>query len=752
MAGDDPTLLDWLRARPDEALAALLRARPDLALPPPPDLAVLATRVGLRISVLRASEDLDSATLTVLAALVVADADAEPVPLSELCRLLGPEAPARQMSAALDALRARALVWGNDEAIRLLPAAREVAGSHPGGLGALAPELADPAVLGELLANVSPEEHAILTRLAAGPPVGRTRDGAPTSAAVEHLVQLGLLSRVDLQTVELPRQVALALRGEHPMGAVRWQPPRLTTSARGEETVDATAAGAVLLVLRQLEALLAAWTAEPPTVLRSGGLGVRELRKLARLLDAEPERAALLAELAVAAGWVGESDGPAPAWEPTTLADSWLGALPEHQWLALARTWLELPRLPGLVCARDEAGRPLAALSDGLHRPTVAAERRRVLDALAALPPGHRVRSVDELAAVLAWQRPRRGGRLRDEVIGWTLAEGTALGLVALDALGSAGRAVLSDPEAAATLEALRSTLPEPVDHVMLQADLTAVAPGRLRPELAAELGLLADVESSGSATVYRITEASLRRAMDAGRTANELHEVLATHSTTPVPQALRYMVDDIARQHGRLRGGQAGSFLRAEDEVLLAEVLAHPISAALGVRRVAPSVLVSPLELAELLDGLRAAGFAPVAEDAGGGVLDLRPPVRRLPARPRPPVRRWPPAELDGSRLGELVGRMRAGDRAAAAPRGAAVGLGGARNGTSATLALLQGAAQHQRSVWIGYIDASGLATERIVEPVSVGGGVLEGYDPAQGGLRRFLLHRITSAAVVQD
>jgi hypothetical protein len=752
MAGDVPTLLDWLRARSDEALAALLRVRPDLALPPPSDLAVLATRVGLRISALRASEDLDSATLNVLTALVVADADTEPVPLPELQRLLGPDAPPQQVGAALDTLRTRALAWGDDAAIHLLPAGREVAGGHPGGLGAPSPALADHAGLGDLLAGVSPEEHAILTKLSAGPPVGRTRDGAPTAAAVERLVQLGLLARIDQQTVELPRQVALALRGEHPMGPLRWRPPQLSTSGPGAETVDATAAGAVLLVLRQLEALLGAWTAEPPAVLRSGGLGVRELRKLARQLDAEPERAALLAELAVAAGWVGESDGPAPAWEPTTLADSWLGALPEHQWLALARAWLELPRLPGLVGARDEAGRPLAALSDGLRRPTVVAERRRVLDALVALPPGHGVRSVDELAAVLAWQRPRRGGRLRDEVIRWTLAEGTALGLVALDALGSAGRALLNDPDAAATLEALRSTLPEPVDHVVLQADLTAVAPGRLRPELAAEFGLLADVESSGSATVYRITEASLRRAMDAGRTASELHEVLATHSVTPVPQGLSYLVDDVARQHGRLRGGQAGSFLRAEDEVLLAEVLAHPIAAALGVRRIAPSVLVSPLELAELLDGLRAAGFAPVAEDAGGGVLDLRPPARRIPARPRPPVRRWAPTELDGSRLSELVARMRAGDRAAAAPRGAAVRLDANRNGTSATLQLLQGAAQQQRSVWIGYIDASGMATERIVEPVSVGGGILEGYDPAQGGLRRFLLHRITSAAVVQD
>ena len=46
--------------------------------------------------------------------------------------------------------------------------------------------------------------------------------------------------------------------------------------------------------------------------------------------------------------------------------------------------------------------------------------------------------------------------------------------------------------------------LPRPVDHVLLQADLTAVAPGPLETEVARRLHLLADVESRGGATVYR--------------------------------------------------------------------------------------------------------------------------------------------------------------------------------------------------------------------------------------------------------
>ena len=74
----------------------------------------------------------------------------------------------------------------------------------------------------------------------------------------------------------------------------------------------------------------------------------------------------------------------------------------------------------------------------------------------------------------------------------------------------------------------MEAALPNPVDTVMVQADLTVVAPGRLVPRLAARIGQVADVESAGSATVYRVTPQSIRRALDAGVTATELHELFS--------------------------------------------------------------------------------------------------------------------------------------------------------------------------------------------------------------------------------
>jgi hypothetical protein len=750
------TLTDWLRAQDDQILADLLRARPDLATPPPADMAVLAARAGSRASVARAAEGLDTFTLAVLDALVLADADHAPVPVNEVVPLIGPGVAPARVREAVGSLVALAFAWG-DDAVSVVPAAREAGGIYPAGLGQPS-EALDGVDVGALIDGLPEADRRLLTTLAHGSsPIGRTRDAAtivPLERAktpAQRLLAMGLLLRRDAETVELPRQAGLALRGDSPLGTVRLDEPGLRTARLKSSTVDATGAGEVLELLRRAENLVALWSAEPPGVLKSGGLGVRDVRRLARELDTDERGAGLVAELVFGAGLVGENPNALnPEWLPTTSVDTWLGAAPQNQWATLAAAWLDLPRLPGLAGMRDAKDRALAPLSDDLRRPPAAAERRRVLAALAELPAGTAVRSPDELADVLAWRAPRRGGRLRDEIVRWTMTEATALGVVALGAITSAGRGLLTDGPAAAAKH-MAESMPDPIDHVLVQADLTVVAPGPLEPQLAIDVGQVADVESAGSATVYRVTEASVRRALDIGRTAEDLHELFRMRSRTPVPQSLTYLIDDVARRHGRLRGGAAASFLRGDDPVLLAEVLAHPAAASLELRRVAPTVVVSPLPLADVLDELRKAGFAPAAEGADGQVLDLRPSGHRLPATARP-RRAGLPAPPSDERLGDIVRHLRAGDAASASRRGRTVSLtaGSGASDTAATLALLREAIEQEGQVLIDFVDASGVASRRVVVPFRVGGGILEGRDDATNAVRQYPLHRITSASLI--
>ena len=54
----------------------------------------------------------------------------------------------------------------------------------------------------------------------------------------------------------------------------------------------------------------------------------------------------------------------------------------------------------------------------------------------------------------------------------------------------------------------MSKVLPEPIDHFLLQADLTVIVPGPLERDLAEQLAAVATVESAGAAMVYRISEA----------------------------------------------------------------------------------------------------------------------------------------------------------------------------------------------------------------------------------------------------
>ncbi len=725
----------WLAELSDEQLVRLLELRPDLAQPTPGSMAALAARASSRQSVKVAGDDLDFLRLAVLDALVEFGADTSPVPVADLLGQVA--ATADDVAAAVAELRERALVWGIDE----LVIAAESGAALPWfpGQATDSSGLSADQVVAAIDALDDPA-HDLLERLTTGSPVGRTRDAAPGTPAdrpVQRLLAAGLLRSAGDDTVILPRDVGQVLRGEEP-GPFGLTAPDPVTGTVAKKDADASAAGAAMELLRQVELVLESLSSAPVPELRTGGMGVREVKRLSKATGVGEQRLGQILEVCAAAGLIASGlPDPEPAgdadayWAPTVLSDRFTESPPARRWLQLATVWLDLPSRPALVGGRGPDGKPYAALSDSLYSTAAPLDRRLLLDLLAELPAGAGVGPVSASAA-LVWRRPRWSARLQPGPVGHLLDEAHALGLTGRGALSSPARALLAGEQEAAE-RAMAAIMPAPVEHFLVQADLTVVVPGPLIRDLADELAAVADLESAGAAMVYRVSEPSIRHALDTGRHAESLLSFFEKYSKTPVPQGLRYLITDVARRHGQLRVGVAASFLRCEDPALLAHAVAAP---GVEMRLLAPTVAVSEAPISEVLARLRSAGFAPAAEDSTGAVVDLR---RRHARVPTVPTRRLlrPPARPAPETLAAVVGMLR---RVHNAP------LGGARLDPGLAMALLHQAAVHGKTVLMGYIDAAGVATQRVVTPVSLHGGHLMAFDPAQGRVREFAVHRVTS------
>ncbi|GGC89615.1 DNA-binding protein [Tersicoccus solisilvae] len=759
-----------LAASSDPDLIRLLEARPDL-LAGASDIAALAARALSRLSLQRALETLDRPHLGVLEATVVLAelGDGAPVTSETLAAALPgvPTAVLTALIADLSALRLLSTTGAGSAAVRPASALTDALGLHPAGLGRSLARLVagSPAAtairqrvpaarvaggptavadLRALLATAPAGTAELLDRFRSTPVAelrNATRPPGPAdtdpSDPVAWLLHHGILVPIGGDHVELPREAGLAARH----GAVHPRLPLDPPSADGARVPDAVRDNAALAAIGECLRLLTVLHEEtdrrPLATLRAGGVGVRELRRVARTLGVDEAAAGVLIELAAVIGLL-VPDESHPEHRAVT-APAWLDAPRAEQWTLLAAAWRASRRVPALAGTTRPDGATVAPLSAEAGRPDAAAARERLLTTLADLAterPGAALTD-DVLRERVAWRWPRSSARLLP-LVPAVLTEARMLGLTGASALTGAGERIAVGDDAGATAR-LGAVLPPPVETVLLQADLTAVAPGPLSREAARTLASMADREGRGPAEQYRFSAASVQRALDGGQDAPALLARLRRLSPGPLPQPLVYLVEDTAARSGRVRIGAAAGYVSVTDPAELDALLAladGPGTDRLRLRRLAPTVAVSALAPESLRAELARAGVHSTREgtlppeDAGTGPA----------GDPAPGPEAEPDSEPEpASAAAEFVAALRR--RAADPPR---PGRPDPETATLLDLHLIRAATRDGQALTVVTVDATGNQRRDVLVPLSVTGGRLRAFDPHRDAERVISLPRI--------
>jgi hypothetical protein len=722
---------DYLRSVDDAALISLFSARPDLVTPVPPDIASLAVRACSAPSLARAIDSLNKWQLQVLEAVVSVN---EPFTEKTIAALTD-----KQAASALEHLIKVGLVYPSDDGLRVPTQLREVLGAEPAGLG--------PASMVKLklsdLEQAPQDSKKILERLMWGPPRGSVGDIKNPGPGVAWLLERKFLVALDQRTVILPREVAIELRGKKIHKELCAQAPEFTGTKREKKQVDLAAIANVSTVLRWVEELLNFWAEEPADALRAGGLGVRDLKTLSTHLGVDDACTAFIAELACLTSLI--SIDANDQILPSNKFDIWLMQSPADRWQMLASAWLITSRVSGLVGRLESKN--VAALGPELDRVNASKVRGLTLSLLKENP--EIAPDWNSFKSSLDWRAPvRRNSSLQDELAEWTLREAEWLGITGQGAISKYGIGFLNGDD----LDLINQDLPKAVDHILIQSDNTAIAPGPLEHEISQSLAMMAEIESRGGATVYRFTEATIRRALDHGKTGDEIKSFLAKTSKTPMPQPLEYLIADVAKKHGKLRVGNTSSFIRCEDTALISQIINDKKLEILGIRRIAPEVVICEMDATDAMRILRECGYLPAGESVNGMILTGAKSNRAL-TKPRPPRIIGEVEVPTDESLTAAIRTLRTGEKSTHRQtrlRQVANEALGALPRTTAneTMDVLQQFISEEKTLSIGYADNNGGVTHRIIDPIRISAGALIARDHATGEVQSFRIPRITGVA----
>ena len=746
------SLADDFRLRSDSELTSLLRQRHDLISPVPSDISDLSVRATTVHSISLAMNELNKAELTlceVLAALP--DSSNSSAVHDALSSTAGYEQ--HVINQALFHLWELGLVWGNEENIHLVRTVREFFGTYPCALG---PAFADirqnlrkfsesPDLVKKTLSKATDETQKILLQMVWTNPRGTYPNAMKKVTAkaaqspVEWLLTHDLLVPIDDSTVAVPLEVALPLRQYQYVQTIECEAPKLVTGNSKIEHVNASGIHNVLEFIQATEKALDELSQHPLIPLRTGGISAKEFLGLAQKLNTSEALLAVVLDIALTARLISLDEQL--GWLPTSAYDDWLQQSDEQRWSTLASVWCDMERAPHVVTGASEK---INALTQGAERPYIASLRAAVMNCLFTLDTDQ-VTNIETLTHYLTWKNPRLITDIQQGAIVAIMNEADLLGISSLGTLTTFGRDIINGDDAVASL---RHLLPGYVDHIIVQADFTALAPGRLPLEKRKFMTQVSDVESTGVATTFRFGAGSLMRGIDQGLSETDIINGITQLSRTPIPQALAYMIQDVARRHGQLQLGDASVYLRCDDEQMTTAILADRSLAVLHLQKLAPGILISQQPRDIVIARLRNAGYSPALHNSDGTTSVSTTQINRVHITNKS---HKPASTIPSNRLIEATIRSMRSDSPQPATDSAETTTSLTSSTTNETLKILNDALVNNAVVWIGYSDKSGHSTEHIVEPLSITSGFLTAFDTRSNQVNTYTILRITGAQLTE-
>ena len=419
------------------------------------------------------------------------------------------------------------------------------------------------------------------------------------------------------------------------------------------------------------------------------GIALADAKRLAKLTGKELNTVRAIFELAATAGLIVSSDS---RWVLTKRAEDWGNQSQGQRWGLLAATWLEL-------------------LGFGATELTLELENHSSL--------------VEAIHTGFPLERFDTGSRFAN-----ILRYAELLGLSVDGCVTSWTKSLLrGELDKAVTL--IQTALPKSDSRIIIQGDLSVIAPGPLATSEERELRAFVEVEQAGLASRYRLTALSVSFGMESGISPDAMRSTLSRLSGSSLPQPVEYLISDTAKRFGRIRvvddGRSGGCFLISQDSTLITELANDVRLKPYHLIRVDSKCLASRFARDILYFGLRELGITAIRSDASC-----------TPISPLRAVELSTSSKATGDWL-ETVQRLRAGDAEIVSSAD-----------DEAILRQILLAIKSKAKLEVTFLGAEDAVTTYTLEPSGVANGRMRARDRKADIERTIPLERITSVSFI--